>query len=62
MKATTLEKVFVLGSLALTGLFASYQVFKPSAVKKEKSAEVRERLLKEGATRMLYSTMSFFYL
>jgi hypothetical protein len=62
MNATALEKGVVLASLALTGSFAGYMMFKPAGVTKEKSADVRARLHREGATRMLYSTMSFFYL
>ena len=45
-----------------TALFAGYSIFKSPEVKKEDAFKIRQELLEKKNVKMLYSTMSFFYL
>jgi hypothetical protein len=61
------EKITILGSLASSALLAGYFMLKPQIADRkvvggETLQEKRGRILKDGRVRVLYSTMSFFYL
>lgn len=60
--ASLFEKI-VLGSTAsFTALFIGYTFFKKPDIKKEDAFKIRQDLLTKSHVKMLYSTMSFFYL
>lgn len=59
------EKVCILGSLGAVGVFSVYSIFAPAkkgSLKKEDVQQKRDKLLKDKNMRILYSTMTFFYL
>lgn len=61
------EKLTILGCLASGGLFSAYYMMKPYAPTFSQSggetlAEKRKRVLSHPSMRVLYSSMSFFYL
>ncbi|EDK31396.1 transmembrane protein, putative (macronuclear) [Tetrahymena thermophila SB210] len=58
------EKVCILGSLGAVGLFSVYSIFAPSKnkLKKEEIQQKRQKLVNDDNMRVLYSTMTFFYL
>jgi hypothetical protein len=62
LNANLLEKIFLGGLVSSTALFAMYSIFKQPEVKKEDAFKIRQELLLTKNVKMLYSTMSFFYL
>lgn len=50
------------GTVSITALFVGFTVFKKPEVKKEDAFKIRQDLLANRSVKMLYSTMSFFYL
>ena len=62
LNANLMEKIFLGGLISSTALFAMYSIFKQPEVKKEDAFKIRQELLLTKNVKMLYSTMSFFYL
>lgn len=60
--ASIFEKMFLGGTVSLTALFVGYNFFKKPEIKKEDAFKIRQELLLQKNVKMLYSTMSFFYL
>jgi len=60
--ANLLEKIFLTGLVSSTALFAVYSIFKDPEIKKEDAFKIRQDLLMTKNVKMLYSTLSFFYL
>ena len=60
--ASIFEKVVLGAMVTSTALFAGYNIFKTPEIKKEDAFKVRQELLVKKDVKMLYSTMSFFYL
>lgn len=58
------EKILIMSSLAGVGLAGVYSVLsnKAESAKKEDLMIIRERLVKDPQIKILYSTMTFFYL
>lgn len=56
------EKMLLGGTMSLTALFIGFNFFKKPGVKKEDAFRIRQELLEKKNMKMLYSTMSFFYL
>lgn len=56
------EKAFALGAIGVSVLFIAKSYFSGPKVEKYNAFKIRQELLKREDTRMLYSTMSFFYL
>ena len=62
LNASIFEKVFLGGLVTSTAVFTCWSIFRDPEVKKEDAFKIRQDLLKEKNVKMLYSTMSFFYL
>ena len=62
MNANLFEKVMLGGMVSVTALFIGFNFFKKPEIKKEDAFKIRQDLLKTKNVKMLYSTMSFFYL
>ena len=62
MSMNLFEKIFLVGTLGVSTLFAGSMYFKKPKVQKNDAFKIRQELLKEHDVKMLYSTMSFFYL
>jgi hypothetical protein len=60
--ASLFEKIFLGGLVSSTALFVGYNILKKPEVKKEDAFKIRQELLLKKNVKMLYSTMSFFYL
>ena len=62
MSANIFEKVTALGFIGASVFFIGVPFFKDNKSSKHDSFKVRQELLSRVDTKMLYSTMSFFYL
>lgn len=62
LNASIFEKLVLGAMVTSTAAFAGYCMFKDPEVKKEDAFKVRQELLHKKNVKMLYSTMSFFYL
>ena len=62
MSANLFEKVASMVFIGSSVLFVGYSYFKDPSTSKHDSFKVRQELLSRSDTKMLYSTMSFFYL
>jgi hypothetical protein len=62
LNASIFEKVVLGGLVTSTAIFTAWSIFRDPEVKKEDAFKTRQELLKEKNVKMLYSTMSFFYL
>ena len=62
MSANIFEKVTALGFIGASVFFIGVSFFKDNKGSKHHSFKVRQELLSRVDTKMLYSTMSFFYL
>lgn len=60
--ASIFEKLFLGGLVSTTAIFVGVNFFKKPEVKKEDAFKIRQDLLAKKNVKMLYSTMSFFYL
>lgn len=57
-----LEKGVALGAIGISVLIVGRSFFSGPKVEKQNAFKIRQELLKRSDTKMLYSTMSFFYL
>lgn len=62
MSANLVEKGFIMFAIGASVLFVGGMYFRGPKVEKHNAFKVRQELLKRHDTKMLYSTMSFFYL
>jgi hypothetical protein len=62
LNASIFEKVVLGGLVTSTAIFTCWAIFRDPEVQKEDAFKIRQELLKERNVKMLYSTMSFFYL
>jgi hypothetical protein len=62
MSVNLFEKIFLAGSIGVSILFMGAMYFKSPKGEKHDSFKVRQELVKTNDVKMLYSTMSFFYL
>jgi hypothetical protein len=60
--ASLFEKIVLGTAVSSTAVFALYSIFKDPEVKKEDAFQTRQQLIQQKNVKMLYSTMSFFYL
>lgn len=62
MSANLFEKVVASGLIGTSILFIGFSFFRDKKSNKHDAFKVRQELLARHDTKMLYSTMSFFYL
>jgi len=62
MSISLFEKMFVAGSIGASILYMGAMYFKSPKSEKHDAFKVRQELVKTDDVKMLYSTMSFFYL
>lgn len=62
MSANLFEKVMAMGFIGASVFIMGVAFFKDTKATKHDSFKVRQELLTRNDTKMLYSTMSFFYL
>ena len=62
MSINLFEKAFIAGSLGVTFAFMGAMYFKSNAGDKKDAFKVRQELIQRDDVKILYSTISFFYL